>query len=75
MELNIKVKWEVFICQSKKDKSLNKSTSTYKDTSMVIQTKPVFKYVLHCNTIIVFLHFNELGPCVHIKLKKFVTGP
>ena len=39
---------------------------------MVIQTKPVFKCVLHCNLIIVFLHFNELGPCVYIKLKNML---
>ena len=42
---------------------------------MVIQTKQVFKYVLHWNIIIVFLHFDELGPCVYIKVKKYVTGP
>ena len=42
---------------------------------MVIQTKQVLKYVLHRNIIIVFLHFDELGPCVYIKLKKYVTGP
>ena len=24
---------------------------------------------------IVFLHFDELGPCVYIKLEKDVTGP
>ena len=41
---------------------------------MVIQTKQVFKYVLHWNIIIVFLHFDELGPHVYIKLKKYVTG-
>ena len=42
---------------------------------MVIQTKSVLKYVLHCNIVIEFLHFDELGPCVYIKLKKYVTGP
>ena len=42
---------------------------------MVIQTKPVFMYVLHWNIIIVFLHLDELGPCVYIKLKKYVSGP
>ena len=43
---------------------------------MVIQTKQVYKYVLHWNIIIfIFLHFNELGLCVHIKMKKYVTGP
>ena len=41
----------------------------------MIQTKQVFKYVLHWNIIIVFLHFDVLGPCVYIKLKKYVTGP
>ena len=41
----------------------------------MIQTKQVFKYVLHWNIIIVFLHFDELGPCVYIKLKQYVTGP
>ena len=41
----------------------------------MILTKQVFKYVLHWNIIIVFLHFDELGPCVYIKLKKYVTGP
>ena len=35
----------------------------------MIQTKQVFKYVLHWNIIIVFLHFDELGPYVYIKLK------
>ena len=42
----------------------------------MIQTKQVFMYVLHWNIIVVFfLHFDELGPCVYIKLKKYVTGP
>ena len=41
----------------------------------MIQTKQVFKYVWHWNIIIVFLHFDELGPCVYIKFKKYVTGP
>ena len=41
----------------------------------MIQTKQVFKYVLHWNIIIVFFHFGELGPCVYIKLKIYVTGP
>ena len=49
---------------------MNLSTSTNKRTSMGIQTKQVFKYVLHLNIINVFLHFDELGPCVYIKLKK-----
>ena len=39
---------------------------------MVIKTKSVLKYVLHCNIVIEFLHFDELGPCVYIKLKKYV---
>ena len=60
--------------QSVIGKTLNISSSTNKRTSMVIQTKQVFKYVLHRNIIIVFLHFDELGPCVYIKLKKYVTG-
>ena len=38
----------------------------------MIQTKQVFKYVLHWNMIIVFLHFDELGPCVYIKLKNML---
>ena len=38
-------------------------------------TKQVFKYVLHWKIIIDFLHFNELWPCVYIKLKKYVTSP
>ena len=40
----------------------------------MIQTKQVIKYVLHWNIIIYFLHFSELGPCVYMKLKKYVTG-
>ena len=55
--------------------TLNISTSTNKRTSMMIQTKQVIKYVLHLNIIIVFFHFGELGPCVYIKLKTYVTGP
>ena len=43
---------------------------------MMIQTKQVLKYVLHRNIIFAFfLHFDELGPCVYIKLKKYATGP
>ena len=38
----------------------------------MIQTKQVFKYVLHWNIIIVFLHLDELGPCVYIKLKNML---
>ena len=41
----------------------------------MIQTKQVFMYVLHWNIIIVFFHFDELGPWVYIKLKTYVTGP
>ena len=37
----------------------------------MIQTRQVFKYVLHWNIIIVFFTFR----CVYIKLKKYVTGP
>ena len=35
---------------------------------MVIQTKSVFKYVLHENIVIVYLYFDELGQYVN-KLK------
>ena len=38
----------------------------------MIQTKYVFRYVLHWNIIIVFLHFDELVPCVYIKLKNML---
>ena len=41
----------------------------------MFQTKQAFKNVLHWNIIIVFLHFDELGSCVYIKLKKYVTSP
>ena len=37
---------------------MNISTSTNKRTSMMIQTKQVFKYVLHCNIIIVFFYIS-----------------
>ena len=57
-----------------KEKTLHISTFTNKRTSMVIQTKQVFKYILHWNIIIVFFTFDELGSCVYIKLKKYVTG-
>ena len=61
-----------FLCQSIIGKTLNISTFTNIHTSMVIQTKQVFKYVLHGNIIIVFLHFDELGPGVYIKLKNML---
>ena len=51
---------------------MNISTSNNKHTSMMNRTKQVFKYVLHSNIIIVFLHFDELGPCVYIKLKNML---
>ena len=43
---------------------------------MVIQTKLVFKYVLHKNMIIVlvYFYFDELGQYVN-KLKTYVTIP
>ena len=37
---------------------MNISTSTNKRTSMVIQTKQLFKYVLHSNVIIVFFYIS-----------------
>ena len=47
-------------------KTLNISTSTNKRTSMMIQTKQVFKYVLHWNTIIVFFTFRWIrAMCLH----------
>ena len=69
MALNIK-EYFFFFFQSVIGKTLNISTSTNERTSMMIQTKQVFEYVLHCNIIIVFLHLDELGPCVYINLKK-----
>ena len=75
MELNIKGYCVFFLCKSLIGKTLNISTSTNKHTSMVIQTKQALKYVLHQNLINIFLHFDELGPCVNIKLKKYFTGP
>ena len=45
MTLNIK-EYCFFFFQSAIGKTLNISTSTNKRTSMVIQTKQVFKYVL-----------------------------
>ena len=54
---------------------MNISTSTNKRTSMVIQTKQVFKYVYTETNYCIVLHCDEFGPCVYIKLKKYVTGP
>ena len=42
---------------------------------MMIQTKQVFKYVLHWNIIIVFFTFRWIRiMCLH-QVKKYVTGP
>ena len=42
---------------------------------MIIQTKQVFKYVLHWNIIIVFSTFRWIGAmCLH-QVEKYVTGP
>ena len=57
MTLNTKEYWFFVFFQSVIGKTLNISTSTNKRTSMVIQTKQVFKYVLHRNIIIVFFTF------------------
>ena len=67
--MSLSIKEYCFFFQSIIGKTLNISTSTNKRTSMVIQTKQVFKYVLHGNIVIVFLLVDELGPCVYIKLK------
>ena len=72
MTLNTKEYCFFVFFQSVIAKTLNISTSTNKRTSMVIQTKQVFKYVLHRNIINDFLHFDELGPCVYIKLKNML---
>ena len=61
--------------QSVIGKTLNISTSTNKRTSMVIQTKQVFKYVLHRIIIIVFFTFLRIrAMCLH-QVEKYVTGP
>ena len=36
------------------------------------QTKQAFKYILHWNIIIVFFHFDELGPFVYMRLKNML---
>ena len=55
-----------FFFQSVIGKTLNISTSTKKRTSMVIQTKQVFKYILHWNIIIVFFTFQWIrAMCLH----------
>ena len=41
----------------------------------MIQTKQVFKYVYTETLLLYFLHLDELGPCVYIKLRNYVTGP
>ena len=74
MALNIK-EYCYFVFQSVIGKTLNISTSTNKRTSMVIQTKQVFKYVLHWNIIIVFFTFQWIrAMCLH-QVEKYVTGP
>ena len=41
----------------------------------MIQTKQVFKYVLHWNIIIVFFTFRWIrAMCLH-QIKKYVSGP
>ena len=54
---------------------MNILTSKYKHTSMVIQTKSVFKYVYTETWLLLILYFDELGPCIHKKLKKYVICP
>ena len=66
MALSIKEYWFFFFFQSVIGKTLNISTSTNKRTSMVIQTKQVFKYVLPWNIIIVFFTFRWIrAMCLH----------
>ena len=65
MKLNIK---DVFLFSSPihNRETLNISTSTNKHTSIVIQTKQAFKYVLHCNIIIAFFKFRLIRTmCLH----------
>ena len=57
MALNIK-EYCLGVFQSVIGKNTDISTSTNKRTSMVIQTKQVFKYVLHWNIIILFFTFR-----------------
>ena len=57
MTLNTKEYCFFVFFQSVIGKTLNISTSTNKRTSMVIQTKQVFKYVLHRIIIIVYFTF------------------
>ena len=74
MALNIKEYCFFVLFQSVIGKTLNTSTSTNKRTSMVIQTKQVFKYVLHWNIIIVFFTFRWImAMCLH-QVEKICHG-
>ena len=76
MEFNIEDLFNFSLPIHNREKTLNISTSTNIHTSMVIQTKQVFKCVFTLkHNYSIFLHFDELGSCVYIKLKKYVTGP